>query len=77
MILEQKMLNIFSFLRCLIFYGHQHDDIIEENLDLKIQLLKCVRCNHVKISKMSFSCWLAKISDDERADFLGSFKNFL
>ena len=64
------MLDMFRFLLCNLLTGHGGETVIEENVVSRECLLRCVKCGHVKVEKMSFGHWWHLISDQERRDFL-------
>lgn len=63
-------MNIFKYLLCFLFYGHNNEKIIFDDTDNKLTLLECCRCGQVRYEKMWFSRWWELVSPEERQKFL-------
>lgn len=63
-------MRIFRYALCFLFYGHDKEKIIQDNLESRESLIECDRCGHLRTERMWFERWWRLISHEERREYL-------
>lgn len=63
-------MRLFQYLFCLLFYGHETQELVHHDIENRITLWKCTRCKKFDYQRMWFDDWWHLISDEERVKFM-------
>lgn len=67
-------MSIFRYVLCFLFYGHDKEQIVHDNLVSRQSLLECMRCGHLRTEKIWFERWWRLITPEEREEYLDIYR---